>query len=517
MDLKTRYETVKYKTIPLVQTHPVHLATLGQLHGLSPASPQRCRYLEVGCANGLNIIGMAISYPDSIFVGIDLAENEVAEGLAMIRRLGLKNVELIAGDLLQYPLDAKPFDYIVAHGLYSWVPISVREYLWTLCQKLLTTQGIAYLSYNAYPGCYQRRMLREMMLYHVQQFQQPLDKVYQARAFLKLLDQTLSTQNKEPGSLRDEIGQLMHVRDDSSLFHDDLSAINEPRYFHEMVVEAAQYDLQFLSEADYFEMGYLHFPEAVQAPLRTMEEHDFLLKEQYLDFLKLRRFRESLWCRKELSVQRPVQLQLVKEQLVTAQARAEDRTNLVNGDAVTFTNPKGSKLTLNHPFSKVSLQLLGESYPRHWSFAELSQQASLQLHKAGFAPPTSADREMLASTLLTGYSVGFLQLHCQAPTMALSPPEYPALSPFIADQLKQGRRVVSNLMHLPIRIDSEFVAAFLQLCDGTRSREQLIEACSRLECKPGIPMADAVDQATKEAIHLALFTATDSTSNMATS
>jgi methyltransferase-like protein/cyclopropane fatty-acyl-phospholipid synthase-like methyltransferase len=505
MDLKARYEAVQYKTIPLVQTHPVHLATLCQLHGLAPADPRACRYLEVGCANGLNIIGMACSYPESTFVGIDLSESAIAEGQAMIERLSLKNVQLIAGDLLQYPLDSKPFDYITAHGFYSWVPVHVRAHLWTLCHKLLSPQGIFYLSYNAYPGCHQRQMFREMMLFHVNQFEDPQDKVYQARAFLKLVDLAQTVEKKDASSIRHELHQLIHVSDDCSIYHDDLSAINEPKYFHEMVKEAGTYGMQFVSEADFFEMGYLHYPEGVQAPLRAMEEHDILLKEQYLDFLKFRRFRESLWCRQGLTVQRPVTLDRIKDQLVTAQARAQGELKLEAGEAITFANAKGSRLTLNHPLSKRALQLLGETYPRHWSFIDLYEHSSKMLQETGLAAVTDQDHEMLAKTMLTAYTVGFLELHCLAPAMALSQPERPCISPLIADQLQQGRKVVTNLMHLPIRIDSEFVATFLQLCDGTRTRQQLIEACSTLANKPGIPMADAVGQATKEAIHLALF------------
>ena len=504
-DIKDRYESFNYAAIPFVQTHPVHLATMSQLHGLEPVDPRRCRYLEVGCANGLNIIGMAGSFPESQFVGIDLAESYIAEGLAQIERLGLTNVELIAGDLMDFPLDGEPFDYLVAHGFYCWVPEFVQNQLWLLCEKLLSPHGIAYISYNTYPGCYQRRMLREMMLFHTRQIEEPAEKVYQARAFLQFFDEAQALHGELVAGLRHEVDQLMHLRQDYAVYHDDLAPINVPLYFHQFVAEASRHGLQFLSEADFFEMCFLHFPENVQTHLQSIAATDVLLKEQYLDFLKLRRFRETLLCRSEHRLSRHVGTESIKQHRITSRAKVIDAFRLPETEETTFAHEKGAKLTLNHPISKLAMRLLGSSYPAHWSFESLLKKACEQLQQAGQEARCPEDEEQLARTIFTAFSVGLVDLHCLSPGIALVPPERPRITPLVEDQLKHGQHLVTNLMHYPVNIETDFVASFLLLCDGTRTRDELIDACASLGGDSEIAMENRVDHAIRQALQLALF------------
>lgn len=503
-DIKQRYESVNYVALPYSQTHPVHLATLSQLHGLEPVNPRRCRYLEVGCASGENIIAMACALPESEFVGIDLSENTIAKGKALVDRLGLHNVRLTAGDLMRFPDNSQPYDYIVAHGFYSWVPEVVQQRLWLLYQKLLAPRGIGYISYNTYPGCYLRRMMWEMMQFHTSQVDDPEGKVYQAKAFLQFLGTAQSNHGEVVSTIRHEIDQLMHQRRDYVIYHDDLAPINTPIYFHQFVSAASNYGLQFLSEADYFEMGYIHLPEKVQSHLRMIEQNDFLLKEQYLDFLKLRRFRESLVCRAEHQLDRAVTPERVKQQLFTSRAQFTKEFKLAAEEETTFSQEKGAKITLNHPLSKLALRLLGSTYPAHWSFSALCDQSNQQLQEAGLPSSTPDDENLLVKTLLSACSVGLVDMHCMAPAMALSPPLRPRVFPLVAEQLKGGTRLVTNLMHIPVNIESDFVAALLQLCDGSRSRDDLIAALTTFGGPPDVSVSDRIDHALKQAVQLAL-------------
>src|SRR5580693_4601208 len=118
----TSYDSVIYPSYTHPQTHPDRLAVIGSLFGLEPAPVNRCRVLELGCGNGTNLVPMAWGLPQSEFVGIDLAALPVERGQRMIRDLALKNVRLVQGDLLQVDAGWGKFDYIIAHGLYSWVP-----------------------------------------------------------------------------------------------------------------------------------------------------------------------------------------------------------------------------------------------------------------------------------------------------------------------------------------------------------------------------------------------------------
>lgn len=503
-DLKDRYESFQYVAIPFNQTHPIQLATLSQIFSLEPVDPRRCRYLEVGCGNGINIIAMAEALPDSEFVGIDLAENTIAEGQALIQQLGLKNIQLIAGDLLQFPLDGLAFDYIIAHGFYSWVPEIVQQRLWLLCQRLLSSHGIAYISYNCYPGCYQRRMLREIMLFHTRNVNEPKEKVYQARAMMQFLDQALAIHGDVVNVVRHEVDQLLHHRQDYSVYHDDLAPLNEPLYFHQFISTAAQYGFQFLAESDFFEMCYAHYPPAIQSHFQTIQQTDYLMKEQYLDFLKLRRFRQTLLCRAEHRLERSITSPVIKQQLFTSRGRILGEFRLSPDEEVTFAEEKGAKLTFNHPLSKLALQSMADHRNRHWSFPDLFEHSSRLLVEAGLPAGTPEDEELLASTLFTAYSVGLLDLHCLAPSFALTPPLRPLVSPLVSLLLRSGKRLVANRMHNPVNIDSEFIAAFLQLCDGTRTRDDLIRDWT-FDDATDIPLPERIDHALNKAVELALF------------
>ena len=116
------YDSVAYPSISHSGTHPDRLATMAILNGLSPAPVERCRVLEIGCNEGANLIPMAYAIPGSEFVGFDLAHLPIERGLERIHELGLHNVHLFEGNLLGVGGELGQFDYIIAHGLYAWVP-----------------------------------------------------------------------------------------------------------------------------------------------------------------------------------------------------------------------------------------------------------------------------------------------------------------------------------------------------------------------------------------------------------
>src|SRR3954464_2394603 len=126
---RTIYDDVPYPSIPYPQTHPDRLATLATLFGMRPAPVERCRVLELGCGDGSNLVPMALVLPESRFLGLDLAGEPIRRGRATIDALGLRNVELRQEDLRAFAggadAEQESFDFIVAHGVYSWVPEDV--------------------------------------------------------------------------------------------------------------------------------------------------------------------------------------------------------------------------------------------------------------------------------------------------------------------------------------------------------------------------------------------------------
>src|ERR1041384_979864 len=88
------YDAVPYSASAFRQTDPDRLAVIARIFGLQSAPPQSARVLELGCASGGNLIPMAVAYPQSHFVGIDLSQRQIEEGNAIIQQLNLPNVTL---------------------------------------------------------------------------------------------------------------------------------------------------------------------------------------------------------------------------------------------------------------------------------------------------------------------------------------------------------------------------------------------------------------------------------------
>src|SRR5437870_2585272 len=97
---ETTYDAVPYTNSAFRHTHPSFLAAVAALHGLTPTPPTSSRVLELGCGRGGNIVALAEGLPGSLFVGLDLAPRQIADGQALVRQLGLTNLDLRALSIL---------------------------------------------------------------------------------------------------------------------------------------------------------------------------------------------------------------------------------------------------------------------------------------------------------------------------------------------------------------------------------------------------------------------------------
>jgi SAM-dependent methyltransferase len=229
MTFETSYDVLPYFSAPFQATHPDRLAVVATLFGLKPVSAERCRVLELGCAAGGNLIPLAVALPQSRFVGIDQSARQVAEGQQIVRELSLKNIELHATDILDVDDNYGMFDYIICHGVYSWVPEPVQNKILAICARLLQADGVGYISYNTLPGWHMQGMIRDMMCYHIGRSPggSPASQVGQARALLNFLARSVREEKSPYGLLLERtLGRLQGLSD-SYLFHEYLEDCNE--------------------------------------------------------------------------------------------------------------------------------------------------------------------------------------------------------------------------------------------------------------------------------------------------
>jgi SAM-dependent methyltransferase len=466
------YDRMVYFGHPFSQTHPDRLATMASLHAMEPAPPARCRVLELGCADGGNLIPMAYQWPDSEFIGVDLSERAIGKAVETAAELGLGNTTFRRLDILDIGADFGRFDYIIAHGVYSWVPPPVRAKIMAIFRQNLAPAGVAYVSYNAYPGSHLRDMAREMMLFHVRAIADPQTRVDQARAMLKALADA-SDEKELYGFLLHDQWERVRNKADARLYHDDLDEEASAFFLTEVVEEAARHGLQYLSDATFSRLSLVAEPESVVRMISQIPETDAVSRNQYLDFIEGTSFRDTLLCHQEVRLRRPIAPACIKNYHVAAYAVAADE-GFEPGEAgaARFTTDEGGTISIDHPVSKAALLHLGMIWPQAVGFPELVERACVLLGAAA-GSGHQADVEALMTVLFRLVSAGTVTLHLYPPRLTTVVGERPHASLLARKQAMLGP-LVTNLRHNAVWLEDETVRQFLVLVDGSRTIEEIV-------------------------------------------
>jgi SAM-dependent methyltransferase len=456
------HNTFAYPGFPYPKTHPDSLAAMAILHGLNPAPVERCRVLEIGCNEGANLIPMAYAIPTSEFVGFDLAGLRIERGQGRIRELGLKNVRLFQGDLLELGSELGQFDYIIAHGFYAWVPEAVRERMMALCGELLAPDGVAFVSYNALPGGHLRMMIREMMLHRVKDIEDPQKRVSEAVLFLHFLVQSRPEGDAYRLLIQKQL-EGMEKRSPEGIYHDWLTDAYHPVLFTEFVEHARKHGLQYLSEAVFPPIDDPAYRAGVRSALDGAAGGDIVREEQMLDFLRMRMFRETLLCRTERVVRRDFPVEHVRRLRLASQATSAPGEK--RGTKV-FTLPDGASMESNDAGAIALLESLEANWPRAVSPAELEPRfarARLLLDEEG------------VPLLMRLIVARIVEIHAWSAPVASEVSTHPRASA-CARLEARTREFATTLLHGTLKLDDPVQACFFELLDGTRDRRALVDA-----------------------------------------
>jgi methyltransferase-like protein/2-polyprenyl-3-methyl-5-hydroxy-6-metoxy-1,4-benzoquinol methylase len=476
----TSYDDFPYPSYPLPQTHPDHLGAIATLLGLPPAPAGNCRILELGCASGGNLIPMALTLPGSSFMGIDLSGRQIAEGRDTIAALGLSNIQLRQMSILDVDKSFGSFDYIICHGVYSWVPSEVQDRILAICKQHLTPQGIGYLSYNTYPGWHMRGTIRAVMGLHDLRFrdQPPPTRVAQARALLAFLSSTIGSTTSY-GQLLQEHLELLQKCTDSYIFHEHLEECNAPIYFTEMCDRLARRGLRYLGEAEFRVMvPATSFTPLVQKQLAELAP-SLIEMEQYMDLLRNRMFRQTLIGHDHVQPSYNVRADQMHAFHVASPARpATGSVDLLADGPLEFKGRNDMVLTTTTPIVKAAFASLGEAWPGAIAFDALlaDAQARLKAVCPNGQPGPAAGAPALGKALLTAYaSAGepLLELSLQPAVFARVAGDRPLASPLARLQAVSDAHV-TNLRHEVVGL-TKCARRLLPLLDGSRDRRALVE------------------------------------------
>ncbi len=446
--LSARYDALPYRHGAIPESHPARLGAIARLLGIAAAAPDHCRVLELGCGEGMNLLPLAERFPQSHFTGVDFSSGQITTAEAARQAAGLANVRLECADLRDYQPEAGGFDYVIAHGVYSWVTDEVKDRLLALIARALAPAGLGYVSYTAQPGGGLAAGLRASVLASLGPEPEP------ARA-VEVLSALAAAFAAQPGAhaatMRELLAEMLRTPP-AILLNSDLAPINDPVSFLDFTAHASRHALRFLAEAQFSSMPFEHLPESARAPLVAFTT-DPLHAQQFLDLVGNRRFRNSLLVRADAPPSRPPDAAVVREcALKLHMSPTVERIDLAPGVALRLTGRRGFTMDVHKPAQKAFFAALCAAAPALITFQAALERAGELLRSGNFAD--TPDRAQLAAGAIKLFTVDQMDLALSGHGDWLQTSPLPGPSALMRYQARGGFSVV-NRWHDNIEVSAD--------------------------------------------------------------
>jgi trans-aconitate methyltransferase len=452
------YDEVAYPSATFLQTHPNRLAVLAALHGLAAPDPETACVLEIGGGDGLNLIAMAVAWPRATFLNIDLAAAPVARGAALIAASGLTNARCEVADIRDLITDhpAGSFDYIIAHGVYAWVPDAVREAILAAFAQLLSPEGMAFVSFNAMPGGQVRQIMRDMTLHAIEGVVGNDARLAAAVTFLESYQAARPDDGDLVQALRRQAAAMLS-RPRAGLYHDELGPFFAPQSLTQVATDAAAHGLEFLNDSGSNRTRDGLNPGTTAQVVRHLQAEDYE---------ELRFFRQIVLVRAGRSPARAPDTGAVRRLFIGGvfEPLGDSEWRTASGE-----------FTLHDAALAAQLEALNNHWPRYRRIADLGV----------------SDSQLAA--LIDLWHENLVFLSATAERFALDPGTHPCASPLVQVQLELGTPNVCSLHHAPVGVEDPAARALLAACDGTRDRAALATIWADVPHNPAVTLDIALD------------------------
>ena len=511
-DGQTPYDKIIYPEGAYLVAHPDRMATIALLMGMKPPPLATARILELGTGTGGHLIPIAYQLPGSTCVGVDYAQAQIRIANDTVEAVGLTNITFHALDFMDLPDDIGEFDYIIAHGIFSWVPDPVRKRMLEIIRDHMVPNGVAYLSYNTYPGWRMLQIAGDIMRYRVRGIEDPWERARVAREVIGQLADLPAHTNVEGmwtrfmGTYHEVMSTLrdyLEIKDDHVLLHDDLEDTSRPFYFWEIRELLEAHDLTYLADANFTANLMVALQPDEQQWVKSVAR-DFDETEQYLDFVRNRTFRTSLIVRADAEFTRSITpLPIANFSIFSNLRRTDPQPEDIPDDAVHFHAADGNGFVTEDRLIIAALDIVHENRGNPLRFRDLVRRARERMY-AYMIPDTTLDEDAskLAQTLLQFYSrspnmVDFLLAE---PAYVTTLSERPIASVYARYQAISSH-MVTNQRQNRVQLGPN-ARALISMLDGTNDRPALIDGLRRLTLKPegvsdsehAAKMADEVDR-----------------------
>ncbi len=359
MSTPNPYDELPYRSFPIEWTAPERLALASLLHG-GPRQPlDSYRVLELGCGDGANLLPMAYYRRHASFVGVDGARSQIDVAKSGKSASKLSNIEFIHSDFrtADHHLDGN-FDYIIAHGIFSWVPHDVRDALLQLCAKRLRRGGLLYLNYNTKPGWNVRGMVREFLLAQTAGMTKLPIRAQQAQEVAAKVVSSLTVGEHPYSQLM--VNEFQFVCDNhvSYVAHEYLASDNHPYWRSEFMALAQHHGLEYVADADFnYSSGQISddiVPQLVEQQITGRSLDDTV------DFLCYRQLHTPILTRSPLT-RCPPSIEEFSNLLVASCLTACEQSGTQNS---MFQHPSGYQVEAKEEVIRTALEKLQPLWPR---------------------------------------------------------------------------------------------------------------------------------------------------------
>jgi methyltransferase-like protein/SAM-dependent methyltransferase len=481
-EIQQNYDDYPYYSFPYEHSAPEHLAAVAHVFGLSAPDTREARVLELGCAAGGNLIPFAVRNPDARAIGVDLSGVQVQEGRKRVKRLKLKNVELRQQDLMTLGEVDGQFDYIVCHGVYSWVSPDVQQAILRICRENLSADGIAYIGYKTYPGWKSREIVRDAMLLRAHDLTSGRERLAYGRGMIDFLREHASKESLLARAVERDRALIGNVDTGMSAYvaHDYLAPVNAPCYLQDFAKRADEQGLAYLGDANLPSMFAFNYGDEIGRLLMEECAHSQVAMEQYMDFVCDRSFRTSLLVHKARAD--GIAYRVGHERLRALHVAAS--LTCANGDVHLDDSPQpfnadnGNTIVFDDAVAKAAAVVLDDAWPFTMSFDALKRDVQTLLSPAMTLDDIALNTRLeLFINALVVRGLGRFRLQpvtrgAGKPSLPAGLRAYPALLP--VGQLAH----TVNPWHQPVQLDAaaQFLLPYL---DGSRTRKELLGMLSK--------------------------------------
>jgi 2-polyprenyl-3-methyl-5-hydroxy-6-metoxy-1,4-benzoquinol methylase len=453
------YDAAPYRSVALMRLHPARLAGHAQLLGFDPPPLAKARVLEIGCASGGHIVPLAAAFPEARFLGVDVSPRQIEEGVGRIARLGLRNIVLSARSLTEIGAADGEFDYIIAHGLYSWIPEDLRAALLEVCGQRLSENGVALISYNVLPGWRLFQAVRDSMMLHAGGDTDLQARSAKTRRLFALMKEHADPETSYGRFWRDE-AQKMAAGDDAYFTHEIFEETNAPTTFRDFSDAASRHGLAYLAESRVRGNRLESLAPGAAAMVEDVSDGEPLAREQYLDIVSGRTFRESMLVRAAALAK--VELALDEGRLaalhliapIKLEVRRDAGAASIVADEVSMGDVPSACLA--------AVERLIERRPSSSELADI------------LPPEADAEtRAALLALLMRMAQAGLLDVSAEPTICAQGLAARPRAWPLAASDAGAGA-LTATLRHAPFHMDP-LDRLLLPKLDGLRNRDSLVD------------------------------------------